>query len=77
MLKYLIMKAVQFTTVFLIVFTIMSQFSEINIALMSAMFIVGNLLVVYMVYKVLIDRYKTYKKFENLYEDNPRKISSN
>jgi hypothetical protein len=71
------MKAVQFTTVFLIVFTIMSQFSEINIALMSAMFIVGNLLVVYMVYKVLIDRYKTYKKFENLYEDNPRKISSN
>jgi hypothetical protein len=71
------MKAVRFTTVFLIVFTIMSQFSEINIALMSAMFIVGNLLVVYMVYKVLIDRYKTYKKFENWYEDNPRKISSN
>jgi uncharacterized protein HemY len=71
------MRAVQFTTVFLIVFTIMSQYSEINIALMSTMFIVGNLLVVYMVYKVLTDMYKTSKKFENWYEDNPRNITSN
>ena len=70
------MKAVQFTTVFLIVFTIMSQFTEINIVLLSTMFIVGNLLVVYMVYKVLIDRYKTAKDFENWYEDHPRKGSS-
>jgi ABC-type bacteriocin/lantibiotic exporter with double-glycine peptidase domain len=71
------MKAVIFTTVFLVVFIGMCQFYEMSLALMSSMFIAGNLLVVFMVYKVLRDLYKTSKNFENWYEDNPRKVSSN
>lgn len=67
------MKAVVFTTVFLVVFIVICQFFEVNLAVMSTLFIGGNLLVVFMVYNVLRDLYKTSKSFENWYEENPKK----
>ena len=38
---------------------------------MFYLMVVGQLFLVLMVYKVLIDNYKTTKTFEDFYEDNP------
>lgn len=66
------MKSIYFTTVFLIIFLVISQINTANLTLLNGLFITGNVLVVFMVYKVLKEYYKTSKNFQHWYEDNPR-----
>lgn len=68
------MKAIYFTTIFLIVFTVITQLDFISFTFINILFIVGNLLVIFMVYHTLKDLYHTTNKFENWYGDNPREI---
>lgn len=68
------MKAIYFTTVFLIVFAALSQIESISLSFMNVLFIISNILVIYMVYRTLRELYYTTKKFEHWYEDNPRDI---
>lgn len=58
------------TTLTLIIVTIMAA---MNFAFNWVFYItvLGQLMVVYMVYKVLTDKYVTHKTFKDLYEDNP------
>lgn len=66
------MKSIVFTSVFLVVFTVLCQITTVNWAIINTLFIIGNLLVIYMVYNVLTDIYSTSKNFEDWYEDKPR-----
>ena len=68
------MKAIFFTTVFLLIFIVLSQLESSSWTLMNILFVIGNLLVIFMVYKVLKNLYKTTRNFENWYEDKPRNI---
>ncbi len=68
------MKTIYFTTFFLLVFTLLSQLESSSWTLINVMFIIGNLFVIFMVYKVLKELYFTTKNFENWYEDKPRSI---
>ena len=66
------MKYIIFTTNFLICYTVLFQFYE-NYALLMSLFIVGNGLIIFTVYKTLTEDYSTKKVFNDWYEDNPRK----
>ena len=68
------MKAIFFTTVFLVVFTVLSQLESSSLTLMNILFIIGNILVVFMVYKTLKELYTTTKNFDHWYEDKPKNI---
>lgn len=70
-MKSFAMKLVVFTTLFLVVFTILSQ-TDTSLGIMYALFILGNVLVIVMVYSVLTDNYKTNQTFQNWYRDRPR-----
>ncbi|MEM8520165.1 hypothetical protein [Flavobacterium sp. PL12] len=72
-MKNLAIKLVWFTTLFVLVFAGLSQ-TNIAISTAIVLFIVGQLLVIYMVYTVLKDDYSTTKTFKNWYEDHPRDI---
>jgi len=72
-MKNFAMKLVVFTTIFLLVFTILSQ-TDVSLKIMYALFIIGNLLVIGMVYAVLTDNYKTTLTFKDWYQDNPKKM---
>ncbi|WP_028891468.1 hypothetical protein [Tenacibaculum sp. 47A_GOM-205m] len=61
---------VLFTTVFLLVLTILG-FTKIGFSWGGVLTVIGQLLVVLMVYKVLLDHYTTNKTFEDFYEDFP------
>ena len=58
------------TTILLIIVTIMAT---MNFAFSWVFYltVLGQVMIVYMVYKVLTDNYKTSKTFEDFYEDNP------
>lgn len=59
-----------------------TTFILISVSIMAAMdfaftwvffaTVLGQILLVYSVYKVLTDNYKTEKTFDNWYEDNPK-----
>ena len=68
------MKAIIFTTVFLVVFTVLSQLESSSLTLINVLFIIGNILVMFMVYKTLRELYNTTKNFDHWYEDKPRNI---
>ena len=70
-MKNFAIKLVWFTTLFAVVFAGLSQ-TNIAISTAIVLFIVGQLLVIYMVYTVLKDNYSTTKTFKNWYEDHPR-----
>ena len=70
-MKNFAIKLVWFTTLFAVVFAGLSQ-TNIAISTAIVLFIVGQLLVIYMVYTVLTDNYSTAKTFKNWYEDHPR-----
>ena len=70
-MKNFAIKLVWFTTLFVLVFAGLSQ-TFITISTAIVLFIVGQLLVIYMVYTVLTDNYSTTKTFKNWYEDHPR-----
>ncbi|MFT7900141.1 hypothetical protein VBY74_09160 [Tenacibaculum ascidiaceicola] len=59
-----------FVTVFLLVLTVLG-FTKIGFSWMFVLTVIGQLLVVLMVYKVLKDHYTTDKTFEDFYEDYP------
>ena len=61
---------VLFTTVFLFVLTGLA-FTKIGFSWVFILTVIGQLLVVLMVYKVLKDHYTTDKTFEDFYEDFP------
>ena len=61
---------VLFTTVFLVVLTGL-VFAKIGFSWVFILTVIGQLLVVLMVYKVLRDHYTTSKTFEDFYEDFP------
>ncbi|WP_408034482.1 hypothetical protein [Tenacibaculum aestuarii] len=61
---------VLFTTVFLFVLTGL-VFTKIGFSWVFILTVIGQLLVVLMVYKVLRDHYTTSKTFEDFYEDFP------
>jgi len=61
---------VLFTTVFLLVLTALA-FAKIGFSWVFVLTVIGQLLLVLMVYKVLRDHYTTNKTFEDFYEDYP------
>ena len=61
---------VYLTTIFLVLLTAFSQMG-IRPDLLFILMMIGQLLVVFMVYKVLTDKYKTNKNFDDWYEDHP------
>lgn len=61
---------VLFTTVFLFVLTGLA-FTKIGFSWVFILTVIGQLLVVLMVYKILRDHYTTNKTFEDFYEDFP------
>lgn len=65
-----VMFLVLFVTVFLLVLTALA-FTNIGFSWMFVLTVIGQLLVVLMVYKVLRDHYTTDKTFEDFYEDYP------
>ncbi len=58
------------TTMVLIVLTIMASM-EFPFNWVFYVTVIGQFLVIYMVYKVLTDHYETDKTFEDFYEDHP------
>ena len=71
-MKNFAIKLVLFTTAYLVVFTALSALG-IAFPLLWGMLLLGQLLVIYMVYKVLTDNYTTKKKFRHWYGDMPKK----
>ncbi|CAM1371918.1 conserved hypothetical protein [Tenacibaculum litoreum] len=61
---------VLFVTVFLLVLTAL-VYTNIGFSWVFILTVIGQLLVVLMVYKVLKDHYTTDKTFEDFYEDYP------
>jgi len=61
---------VLFVTIFLLVLTAL-VYTTIGFSWVFILTVIGQLLVVLMVYKVLKDHYTTDKTFEDFYEDYP------
>lgn len=69
-MKNSVMFWVFFVTVFLLVLTAL-VYTDIGFSWVFILTVIGQLLVVLMVYKVLKDHYTTDKTFEDFYEDYP------
>ncbi|REH56130.1 hypothetical protein C7448_101163 [Tenacibaculum gallaicum] len=65
-----VMFLVLFVTIFLLVLIALG-FTNIGFSWMFILTVIGQLLVVLMVYKVLRENYTTDKTFEDFYEDYP------
>ncbi|MFO8147369.1 MAG: hypothetical protein ACQEWG_09890 [Bacteroidota bacterium] len=59
------------TTIVLVVVTILSSLN-FSFPLIFYLVVFGQLLLIFTVYKVLTDQYKTDKTFDNWYEDHPK-----
>ncbi|MEM0932854.1 MAG: hypothetical protein AAF575_14240 [Bacteroidota bacterium] len=71
-MKISAMGVVAFTTLVLVTVTIMASMN-FPFNWVFYVTIIGQALVIYMVYKVLTDNYSTVKTFDDFYEDNPIK----
>ena len=69
-MKNPVMFWVLFVTIFLLVLTAL-VYTYIGFSWVFILTVIGQLLVVLMVYKVLKDHYTTDKTFEDFYEDYP------
>ncbi|RLK03271.1 hypothetical protein [Tenacibaculum discolor] len=69
-MKNPVMFWVLFVTIFLLVLTAL-VYTDIGFSWVFILTVIGQLLVVLMVYKVLKDHYTTDKTFEDFYEDYP------
>ena len=69
-MKNFAIKLVWFTTVFVFVFAALCQ-TNIAIHILLGLLIFGELLILFMVYTVLTDRYTTTKTFKDWYGDHP------
>ena len=73
-MKNFAIKLVWFTTLFVLSFAVLCQ-TNTNLSTLMVIFIVGQILVLLMVYIVLKDNYSTTKTFKNWYEDHPNQPS--
>ena len=71
-MKISAMGVVAFTTLVLVTVTILASMN-FPFNWVFYVTIIGQALVIYMVYKVLTDNYSTVKTFDDFYEDNPIK----
>lgn len=69
-MKLPVMFYVWVTTLLLISVTIMASM-HIPFSWVFYLIVIGQMFLVLMVYKVLIDKYETTKTFKDFYEDNP------
>jgi len=70
-MKNFAIKLVWATTAYLVVFTALSSIG-IAFPILWGLLLAGQILVVYMVYKVLTDDYRTEKKYSDWYGDMPK-----
>lgn len=64
------MKLVGFTTVYVFVFAGLNQ-TNVDLRIIMSLHLIGVILIPYMTYCVLTDKYKTNKTFKDWYEDHP------
>ncbi len=69
-MKVSTMGTVAITTIALLLLTIMAAL-DYPFNWVFYMTVLGQALMIYMVYRVLVDDYKTDKTFEDFYEDHP------
>ncbi len=69
-MKVSTMGTVAITTIALLLLTIMAAL-DYPFNWVFYMTVLGQALLIYMVYRVLVDDYKTDKTFEDFYEDHP------
>lgn len=69
-MKNFAIKLVCFTTVYVFVFAALNQ-TNINLRIIMSMHSIGIILIPYMAYIVLRDKYTTTKTFKDWYEDHP------
>lgn len=68
-MKNFAIKLVWFTTIYVFIFAFLCQTDTVLPVLMS-MYCIGNILILFMVYSVLRDNYKTNKTFKDWYGDH-------
>lgn len=71
-MKNLAIKLVWFTTFFVFSFAVISQ-TNISFTILFCLLLVGDFLILLMIYAVLSDKYSTQKKFKDWYKDHPMK----
>lgn len=71
-MKISIFTYIGITTVLLFLVTILASLN-FSFSWVSYLTVIGQLFVIIMVYKVLIDKYTTKKTFQDFYEDKPIK----
>ena len=69
-MKNYAMKLVGFTTVYVFVFAGLNQ-TNVDLRIIMSLHLIGVILIPYMTYCVLTDKYKTNKTFKDWYEDHP------
>ena len=70
-MKNFAIKLVWFTTLFVVIFAGLCQ-TTIALPTLTTILIIGQILVIFMVYKVLKDHYSRTKTFNDWYEDHPK-----
>ena len=68
-MKNFAIKLVWFTTIYVFVFAGLFQ-TNVPLAILMIMYTIGVILILFMVYAVLHDDYKTSKTFKDWYEDH-------
>ncbi|MNE31135.1 hypothetical protein D3C80_1246830 [compost metagenome] len=69
-MKNFVIKLVIFTTVYVLVFAGLSQ-TNAPLSILMLLYSIGIILILFMVYSVLHDDYKTSKTFKDWYNDHP------
>ena len=69
-MKNFAIQLVWFTTLYVFIFAGLCQFN-IPLVVLISLLIFGHLLILFMVYTVLKDKYTTTKTFKDWYEDHP------
>ncbi|WP_140484981.1 hypothetical protein [Flavobacterium sp. GSA192] len=69
-MKNFAIKLVWFTTAYVFVFAGLNQ-TNVDLRIIMTLHLIGVILIPYMTYCVLTDKYKTNKTFKDWYEDHP------
>lgn len=69
-MKNFAIKLVIFTTVYVLVFAGLNQ-TNVPLSILMLLYSIGIILILFMVYSVLHDDYKTSKTFKDWYNDHP------
>ncbi|PWA07779.1 hypothetical protein [Flavobacterium laiguense] len=73
-MKNFAIKLAWFTTIYVFAFVVLCQ-TKLLISIIMGMYLFGLCLVLFLIYTVLHDAYKTSKTFKDWYEDCPNKRS--